>query len=287
MTRHGWLPVCTAALAAHWGVAIGVVSAQDAEPNLGWADVAELTLVMTGGNAEASTFGFRNELTRTWENAVFSFDAGALRAESTTVTRSAVGSPTSFEVMTESTSVLTAENYYLRGQLDRNLNERTFWYTGGGWERNTFAGVDQRYAGGGGIGTSWVDSEQWTFKTSYGLTMTQQENVVGPADSFAGLRVSYDYREKVTSDAEFTTVLVVDENLKDTGDFRADVSNALVVNVSSRLALKVSWQLLYDAQPSLGTVPLVDTEGASTGDTVLSALNKVDNFLTFAVVATF
>ena len=94
-------------------------------------------------------------------------------------------------------------------------------------------------------------------------------------------------QKKVTSDAEFTSVLVMDENLKDTGDFRADVSNALVVNVSSRLALKVSWQLRYDAQPSLGTVPLVDTAGASTGDTVLSALNKVDNFLTFAVVATF
>ena len=286
-TRLGWPSLCAAALVVQCAVGVGVVSAQDAESDLGWADVAELTLVVTGGNAEASTFGFRNELTRSWESAVFSFDAGALRAESTTVTRSAVGSPTSFQVTTESVSALTAENYYLRGQFDRDVNERTFWYTGGGWERNTFTGVDHRYAGGGGIGTTWVDSDQWTFKTSYGVTMTRQDNVVGQDESFWGVRVGYDYREQITSSAEFTSVLLVDENLKDTGDFRADVMNAIAISLSSRLALKVSWQLLYDAQPSLGAVPLVDTEGVSTGDTVFAELDRVDNFLTFAVVATF
>ena len=57
--------------------------------------------------------------------------------------------------------------------------------------------------------------------------------------------------------------------------------------MSSQLALKVSWQLLYDRQPSLVPLPLVAPDGVPTGQTVLAPLDTVDNFLTFALVATF
>ena len=103
---------------------VGTASAQDDEPELGWSETAELTVVFTGGNAEASTLGFRNQLARTWENATFVFDAGALRAESATIFRSAVGaSPASFQVTKDSVSALTAESYYARGQYDRDIND--------------------------------------------------------------------------------------------------------------------------------------------------------------------
>ena len=168
----------------------GTAWAQDAEEELGWADTAELTVVFTGGNAKASTLGFRNELAREWEGATLVTSVGALRAESTTFTRTAVGvSPTSFEMTKDSVTALTAESYYARGQYDRELNARTFWYAGTGWERNTFAGIANRYSWGGGVGNTWVDDDRSTFRTNYGVTYTLQDDVTkvaGGDDTFRG-----------------------------------------------------------------------------------------------------
>lgn len=52
-------------------------------------------------------------------------------------------------------------------------------------------------------------------------------------------------------------MLIADENLDNTGDFRTDLINAVGVSMTSQLALKVSWQLLYDRQPSLVALPLL------------------------------
>jgi hypothetical protein len=228
--------------------------------------------VTTGGNAEASTLGIRNELARAWETAHLAIDIGALRAESSTATRTAVGaSPASFQVTTDSVSALTAESYFARGRYDREISARTFWYGGTGWERNTFAGIENRYSWGGGLGNTWVDNDRMTFKTAYGVSYTVQDDVVetaGGSDSFAGLQVSYDYSRQLTSNAGFTSVLVADENLDETADFRTDFTNAVTVSMSNQLALKVSWQMLYDRQPSLVGLPLIGLDGLPTGDTV-------------------
>ena len=102
------------------------------------------------------------------------------------------------------------------------------------------------------------------FKTAYGLTSTHQDNAVGADETFASLRMSYDFRQQLTPNTEFTSVLIADENLDDTGDFRTDLINAVTVGMSSQLALKVSWQLLYDRQPSLVALPLFAPGGAPT-----------------------
>ena len=270
---------------------VATVRAQDDEQDRNWSDTAELTVVFTGGNAEASTLGFKNELTRDWESADLVISVGALRAESTAFTRTAVGtSPSSFQVIKDSVTALTAESYYARGQYDRELSPRTFWYAGTGWERNTFAGIENRYSWGGGVGNTWVDDDASTFKTGYGLTYTVQDDVAETTDgndTFGGLRLSYDYRRQLTANTEFTSLFIADENLQETEDFRMDLINAVAVSMNRQLALKVSWQLLYDHLPSLVGIPLMGVNGLPTGDTVFTELDTVDNLLTFALVASF
>ena len=274
-------------------VTVGVVTAeaQADDEELGWSDTAELTAVFTGGNAEASTLGFKNELTRDWESSDLVIGVGALRAESTAFTRTAVGvSPLSFQVTKDSVTALTAESYYARGQYERELSPRTFWYAGTGWERNTFAGIENRYSWGGGVGNTWVDDDASIFKTGYGFTYTVQDDVAETTDgndTFGGLRLSYDYRRQLTANTEFTSLFVADENLQETEDFRTDLINAVAVSMSSQLALKVSWQLLYDHLPSLVGISLMGVNGLQTGDTVFTELDTVDNLLTFALVASF
>ena len=270
-------------------VGVGPAWAQDDEPELGWADTAELSLVFTGGNAEANTFGFKNALSHRWENANLLVDVSALRAETTTVTRTAVVAAPGFQVNETSVSNLTAANYYARGRYDRNISDRFFWFAGTGWDRNTFAGIEHRYTTSGGVGNSWVDGEATTFRTSYGVSMVRQDDVVdvNGVHTFASLRLGYDYRQQLTDNTEFTSALVAEENLDVTEDFRTDLVNAVTVNMSSLLALTVRWQLLFDNQPSLISVPLVSSGGIPLGEATFIEADKVDNFLTFAVVASF
>ena len=57
--------------------------------------------------------------------------------------------------------------------------------------------------------------------------------------------------------------------------------------LSSRLALKVSLQLLYDGRPSLIDLAVVDPAGAPTGDAVRVELDELDSVLNVSLVVNF
>ena len=265
------------------------VSAQTEDPELGWSDTAELTFVFTGGNAESGTVGFKNELRRAWEGATWVVDVNTLRTESTTLVRTAQRVPAGLEVTETAVAGLTAANYYARSRYDRKLSDRTFWFGGGGWERNTFSGVEHRFTANGGVGNTWIDTERTSLTTAYGASVTTQNDVVDAenADTFPGLRLSYELRQQVTANTELTSALLVDQNLDDVGDIRSDLVNAVTIDMNAVLALTVRWRLLFDGRPSLVQVPIVDTLGGATGDVAMVEAEAVDSFLTFALVASF
>ena len=256
--------------------------AQDERP-LGWSDVAELTFVLTAGNASSSTFGLKNTAEHLWEKAAFKLSFGAVRTESGITTRTATGTPDNFTVSESTESEVTAENYYIKGRLDRSLGDAAFFFGGADWDRNTFAGIQNRYGFVTGAGKAWYEEETRRFKTDLGVTYTLQDDVVenpDADDSFFGLRGSYDYFRKLTETTGLSSTLVVDQNLNTTEDLRADWVNSIAVAMSERLALKTSLQILYDKDPALTSVPLGDTE-------VLTPLGKVDSIFTVAIVVNF
>jgi putative salt-induced outer membrane protein YdiY len=258
------------------------LTAQD-DPLLGWTDVAELTLVLMSGNAKANSLGVKNTAERRWENALFQLAAGAVRAESGVTVRTATGTPDDFIVIRSTPTEKTAENYFLRARYDREVTESNYLLAGAGWDRNTFAGIRNRYATVAGAGRAWVEAEARHFKTDLGFTYTFQDDVVeNPAgeDSFIGLRATLDLLWTLTSTTEFRSLLVVDENLTETDDIRADWTNAIVVAISDNLALKASLQIFYDRLPALVRVPLGN-------ESVLVPLEKSDRTLTLALVIDF
>jgi hypothetical protein len=198
----------------------------------------------------------------------------------------AVGSPTDYMVRETSETALTAENYFLRGRYDRKILEKLFWLTGLGWDRNEFAGIDSRLGAFAGIGHLWFDSEDARFRTDYGVTYTDQEDVSGATSSFAGLRLSYDYWRNLNATTSFGSALIVDENLDETDDYRADFVNSVSAAMTDRLALKLSLQLLYDNQPALTEIPLIQGDFVD-GSTVLAELENLDSILTVSLVANF
>lgn len=276
-----------------------VPAASLADEAPGWADTAELSYVVTAGNAESNALGFKNNLVRSWDSSSFTLKAGGIRVETTTTARTAtvvdVNNPP-FQFIIDSTddTQLTAENYFLNGRYDKKITERFFWYTGAGWDRNEFAGIRNRYAGAGGVGNIWYDVENLKFRTDYALTYTRQDDlieVLGADESYVGARVSWGYLNKFGQAAEYINDLALDANLEDGDDWRAEMVNSVAGTLTNKLALKVSLQWLYDNEPSFTAVlaEALDSMGqpVAAPPSVPIQLDELDTIFTTSLVVKF
>jgi putative salt-induced outer membrane protein YdiY len=282
--RAGVTVLIACALVCLWSPALAE------EKDLGWSDTAEFSFVMTDGNSETSTFGLRNTTTRTWEKAAFVLKLGGVRVESTSGTRFAFGPSTSSFSVQDPPSETTAENYYINGTYDREITDRLFWLAGAGWERNRFAGTNNRYTAYGGVGNVWVDEEKIKFRTEYSLTFVDQEDLVEDPDAddqFIGARFSWVYLHQFTDSTTYGNDLILDDSLEDTSDLRADMTNWVSVVINKRMALKVSLQWLYDKEPALEELILFDAPGGTQIGTVLVELDDLDTIFTSSLVISF
>jgi len=253
--------------------AVPATLAQEEEKDTAWKDSAELSWVATSGNSETNTFGFRNLLKKQWARSMFSVDLGGLRASSTSITRVPVApdtdNPDDYYVREDEEKSTTAENYYFKTRYGRDISDRFFWYVGANWERNQFAGFDNRYVLEAGVGNTWFDVEDRTFRTAYALTYTKQEDVFempDAEDSFAGFRVSWDYINKFGKVTEYVNTFVFDFNFDESSAWRGDMFNGLSVAMSEKLALKVGLRWQYQNEPPYELAGLVDEDGVPVTD---------------------
>jgi putative salt-induced outer membrane protein YdiY len=270
------------------GATSSAVWAQDEENKLRWYFTTELTSVVTTGNSESSTFGLVATLRRPYERSELKLDGGAIRTEAALKTWTAVGTMTDFVVNEESRSEKTAENYYVRGRYDYNVTKRFDVFGGADWLRSPFAGIDSRLLVALGAGNIWADSDKRRFKTNYSVTYTTEKEVVANPftnSKFAGVRLGWDYFDQLTESTQFTSVLTADWNLDNTDDVRVNVNFGLPILISKKLAFKPLLTLLWRNDPALTTVPLFDSGGTDTGNTVLFPLEKLDTIFTAALVA--
>jgi len=287
----------TAAIIAALAVMTGAARAQDvpaAEKKLPkWSDTAELGWVATSGNSESSSFAFKDTLLREGKNDLFELKLGGLKVETTDIRLYAVGGTTAFSRIEERETETTAESYFLTGRYDRKITEDFFWFAGAGWDRNEFAGIQNRYAGFGGVGNKWFDTDRRKWRTDYSTTVTKQENVVDDPDlddTFFGVRLSSTFLQKFgANDAgTFGNDTIIDENLNETSDWRVNMTNWVGLSMTSHVALKVSLQWLYDNLPSLKEVdlfPASDPGGTGTPiGTALVELEDLDMIFTTALV---
>lgn len=256
--------------------------AQDDEPEKNWKNKTELGFVNTSGNSETTNFAFANKYTRTWERAEFVFDASALRAEQTT---RVLGNPDGTVSVTENTET-TAEAYALAGKYTRQWTDRLGWYGSLRWYQNEFAGIDTRYTAGAGLSYTFFDTDVHKLVGELGGDYTDEESVDGTSDSFAGARGFTGYTRTFGKKSEFSSEVEVLQNLDDTDDLRANWTNSVTASLTERMALKVSYTMMYDNQPIV--VLVAPDPGAPPGtpnapfefddlDTILSA-SLVINF---------
>lgn len=286
------------ALAALALLALPASAEENAEESAkNWSDSAEFSYVMTSGNSETKTLGFKNTTTWTWERSLFDLKLGGIRADSTTETWYAVGTEEEFSYDSRSVTEKTAENYFLDGRYERKITDSFFWYTGAGWERNRFAGIDNRYVAQAGVGNIWWDNEQTKFKTDYALTYTDQDDVVEMEDvdnSFFGARGSWEYMHTFGKNTTYENFFVLDLNLEEMSRYRWNMLNTLSVSMTDHLALKIGLRWLYEADPAYELVALYDLAPPlppeplpPVTDVIERQLDKLDTIFTTSLVVNF
>jgi len=264
--------------------------AKEKKREIGWADKAEFSYVLTSGNAQTTTFSLKNLTRRSWARRSFELRLEGLRVRDEETTRRAVGTGQDDFVLSETSEVrTTAEKYVASGRYDHQVTGRLFWFAGAGWDRNRIAGIDNRYTAFGGLGHVLYDTEKTRFRTDYSATYTEQRDVIPAPEKeshFAGLRVSWDYFRNLAEGTTYGNETVIDESLRKTTDWRVDMTNSIAVGINQHLALKVSLQWLYDNEPALAEVPLFapdDPTGSPIGD-VAVPVDELDTIFRASMV---
>jgi putative salt-induced outer membrane protein YdiY len=223
------------------------------EPARRWENTAELALVQTAGNSESFTFSLRDTFVWNWDRASLTSELFALRAESAT----RVLSNEAGEVMETFDSEVTGEQFSLSSKYNREISERTGWYTDVLADRNPLAGFDRRFAVGAGVSHLFVDSEARRFRGEAGLgylTETPIEDA-GPSEDFLFGRLFGEYKRSITETSDFRTELELMSSLDNTDDHYVNFLVAVTARISAKLALKMSYTMAYRGEPVVVTVP--------------------------------
>ncbi|MEJ2547233.1 MAG: DUF481 domain-containing protein, partial [Gemmatimonadota bacterium] len=273
--------------------ALSVLAPEDdpEEPLDGFYDTADLSIVITGGNSSATTIGFRNLAEYYWPTSSLRFDIGGLSTDArSSDDRFAVGTGEDDFVVVEPERKKTAENYFANLRFDHDLSERWYTFAIAGWNRNRFAGFDNRWQGALGVGWFAVDTDRTKLRLDVSGTYTSEDPIIGETNDFAGVRFGYDYVQHLSEKSNFYSTLILDENLKNTGDLRADWYNAIEVSITDLIFLKTSYRIQWRNEPLFEALPLLD----SNGDPVLtpggepvsvpSQLNATDTYFLTSLV---
>jgi putative salt-induced outer membrane protein YdiY len=264
---------------------LGTARAEDPPKELGWKTTAELSYVLTGGNAQSSSLGFKGDSTRTWSNAKLGFHALAINAKVTDFERYAVGTEADYVLVEDETTRTSAERYQLLFDYQRDFSPKFFWMVSAGWEKNEPTGIENRYFAAAGVGNQWINTDTLKWKTNYQLSATREDLVIGgDSNSFTGLRLGSDLLWKFSPNAEYQNVTIVDENLDNTSDWRIEFMNSVSVVMSKRLALKAALTVYYDNEPAELLVPLNDPAGTPS---VPFLLDELDTLFTTSLVFNF
>jgi putative salt-induced outer membrane protein len=146
----------------------------------------------------------------------------------------------------------TAAQYKTAGRVDRELSPRFGAYGLGGFERNVFAGIAQRYEEGTGLTAKAVAAPHDQLSIEGGISFIQQRSVARVRETFGAGRGAARYRHGFGDATYFEQGVELLANLQNAKDRRVNTETILVAPISKRIALKASYLVRFDNQPEPG-----------------------------------
>jgi putative salt-induced outer membrane protein YdiY len=222
---------------------------------------AELGFVLTTGNARAQSLSALYDFKRVLTFGEFRLDGSAIRNE--TRDRVLVGVDVFNQPIFVEEKHVAAEAYGVNAKYRHNLGARLFAYGLGGWARIIQSGLDDRWRAGAGLGFKVIEPQPHKLDFELGAEFTDERYVDGSRADFASLRAFADYDFALSEHSLFSSDLEVLENLDETEDLRLNWISSITAAMTSRVALKVSYLLLFDNQPAIlvvapGPPPVLD-----------------------------
>ncbi len=254
---RGWCVSVGTCLLVLLAISTPVLAQEGAEePAKPWSNEGELAFVNTSGNSSASTLAFRNRFAYNWTYSEFRFVVDFHKATSRRQFLFNEGGGVRQELVTET----SAERYELAAEFRQNFVGDIFWYVMGSWYRSQPAGIDSRSNGNGGVGYRFLESDVTTLVGEFGIGVTREQQVQGEAMTFADLRGAFEWKQKVTETTDFELGSEALWSAANTDDLRIKAMAAATVRVSSKLALRVSYDLRFDNDPATVIVDIVPDE---------------------------
>lgn len=131
--------------------------------------------------------------------------------------------------------------------------DRVFsFFTGAGFDRNTFAGIAQRFEEQIGLAAQVLAAPADTIRLEGGGSMTQQVPVEGIQQNFPSARGALAWRHAFTPTTYFHQNVEYVPNLSEHEDWRVNTESMIIAPLSARIGLKVSYVVRYDNLPEPG-----------------------------------
>jgi hypothetical protein len=318
-----WVAIGVATALPPAGGAEPARDAPAAPPAKRWSNSTELSLVVTSGNSDTQALGFYDTLTRRWKpsrfrlqlQAVLSYTADDPFAVVDTDTlcpgldtaaclQILCGGPNPQDCVDNPPDPQTVpflviqpdeepqvEKYLVEPRLDYTIHKGLFWDVGASWSRDFAAGILDRYSLFGGVGDTWWDGEKGKLDTTYGLSLVDRELEIPDPEldpQFVGMLLTWEFRDRWGKVTTFTNDGSFNVNVSDVQDFAATMTIGLAVKVNKILALKVSWQWIYNNIPTLEQIDLFFGSGQQVelGE-VDTRRESLDTIFNTSLVVTF
>ncbi len=212
-------------------VAAGAAYAQETPKN--WKDAAELSYVQTSGNSKTSTIAAKNLFNYDWTKAALELGAGGLG--------------------TESRDTVTAEQYNAYEKVSLKLAGKNYAFERIGWDKNRFAGIQDRWDLGLGFGRNFLDTASDKLFAEAGGGYIWEDRLPGTENqSFGTYRAYAKYIRTLSPTATASQDFEYLGNLKESDGYRMNAETALVASISSHFSLKASHTWKYVNAPGAG-----------------------------------
>jgi len=146
----------------------------------------------------------------------------------------------------------TAEQLKLDTRVELRLVAVLFFFLGGTYERNRFAGIARRFEEYGGFAVKIIDRPADLLTLEAGSSLNQDQTTANHSDNFAALKAGLLYRHNFTKAAYFQQTVETIPSLENSNDLRVNSETALVAPLAGRVAIKLGYVVKYDKRPEPG-----------------------------------
>jgi putative salt-induced outer membrane protein len=197
-----------------------------------WFGSVDFSYLATSGNTDTSSLGGAFELNYKPTPWLFQIKANYLRSESN--------------------DELTSELFRGGFRASRDLTERIDIFTGVGYLRNTFAGINSLVLLDGGAGYKLLLGPQHFLRSELGFGYAWEDQVIGFDRNYANARAALNYKWQFSKTAFFTNDFSFLFDFDDTDNFIITDTAAITAALTKVFAIKASWSIIYDNVPVIG-----------------------------------